>query len=255
MLYLKQVLNYLIIKKVFNPKDASDIIDKELWIQELGKDPIGANVLHYLQNDELIDKNIPRHVIKKMEVGELKLDHDYIVYKSKHENCRNPIWRIYVPNKLRLLLFKKYHNACIHEGSNRIINIIRLRWYWPGMWADIEEFCKHCETCRFMKHDTHKHKYHFTYRNPVEPNHTVATDVIGPLCLTDNGNRYIFTFTDIYDGWTVLVPAPHQSDLELEQPHKHFNWDNWLDDVAFMINCTVTLLVQLLVLHHGKLEK
>ena len=34
-----------------------------------------------------------------------------------------------------------------HMGREKTLMSVRLRFYWPDMWADIRRWCKHCDAC------------------------------------------------------------------------------------------------------------
>ena len=42
---------------------------------------------------------------------------------------------------------KEAHQHVGHLGIAKTFEMIHRRFYWPGFFRDIEEFCKNCEVC------------------------------------------------------------------------------------------------------------
>jgi len=45
---------------------------------------------------------------------------------------------------------------------------------------------------------------------PESPKEIVATDILGPLLLTDNGNSYLLVVTNYFTLWVEAYPMPNQ---------------------------------------------
>ncbi|XP_065182357.1 uncharacterized protein LOC135813066 [Sycon ciliatum] len=84
-----------------------------------------------------------------------------------------------------------------HMGQAKISQRILLRFWWPTILQDVEQYCSRCEPCqrtaRVLRHD----------RAPLiplpvigEPFRVVAIDIIGPLQRTQSGKKYILTLVD-----------------------------------------------------------
>ena len=48
-----------------------------------------------------------------------------------------------------------------------------------------------------------------------EPMERVAVDILGPLPLTERGNRYILVLCDCFTKWTEAYPIPDQESLTI----------------------------------------
>ena len=88
-----------------------------------------------------------------------------------------------------------------HLGFEKTYLKIRTRYFWSGMYSEIEQWCKSCVDCATKK----------TPRNlpkaplqpiPVEgPFDRVAVDVLGPFPTSEKGNKYVIIFTDYLTIW------------------------------------------------------
>ena len=89
-----------------------------------------------------------------------------------------------------------------HLGMTKTLEKIRSRFYWPGQRKDVEDWCKGCEMCASRKCPSTKR------RAPLQsdltggcPLQRVAMDILGPLPLTDRGNKYILVVGDYFTKW------------------------------------------------------
>ena len=58
--------------------------------------------------------------------------------------------RLFVPSRLRRELLKK-HEQDTHMGIQQQLNKTRNEFWWPGMYNDVKQFIKCCETCQKMR--------------------------------------------------------------------------------------------------------
>ena len=97
-----------------------------------------------------------------------------------------------------------------HLGQDKTLSHLKERFYWPGHWNDVHNWCRTCATCASRK--TPSPKMHAQLQ-PVRtgyPMQLVATDILGPLPLTENGNCYSLVATDYFTRWVEAYPIPNQ---------------------------------------------
>jgi len=100
-----------------------------------------------------------------------------------------------LPGTLRDTVVKAYHDNNSHIGLDKLYESIRLKYYWPRMYADLSEYVCSCTECQQTKQPTHHKKAPLEYL-PVE--HVFARfhlDYLGPLPLS-NGFRYLLVAID-----------------------------------------------------------
>lgn len=152
-----------------------------------------------------------------------------IIIPLKYENVRN-IFRflsskltinIEVINKKRKILtdpedikqiLKDYHNSSIggHQGFQRTFRRIQQEYSWKNMFNDISKYIKTCDSCQKNKkliHSKMPMKITSTSSAPLE---RIALDIVGPLPLTPNGNKYLLTFQDDLTKFVGAIPIPTQ---------------------------------------------
>ena len=57
-----------------------------------------------------------------------------------------------LPSALKQDIFCAYHNHLCHQGKEKILSLIKRRFYWPGMDKKIQEMIKFCGRC--VQHKT-----------------------------------------------------------------------------------------------------
>ena len=82
---------------------------------------------------------------------------------------------------LRNRMIEDTHLEMGHQGFAKTYK----NWFWPGMYRQVEDFCKTCHKCQMSKQSTQKPgKPGGTFRVmplPMRPFESIAMDFIGPL--------------------------------------------------------------------------
>ncbi|MCP3661980.1 MAG: DDE-type integrase/transposase/recombinase, partial [Gammaproteobacteria bacterium] len=122
---------------------------------------------------------------------------------------------VVLPRQLRDKVFKEFHDAAwtgSHQGFPRTFEKIASRYYWPGYRQEIKKKCESCRHCAQRKNPRKYTRAELT-NIPLctEPWQRICSDVMGPLPLTERGNKYIVTFTDYFTRWTEAVALPDQT--------------------------------------------
>ena len=86
-----------------------------------------------------------------------------------------------------------------HFGKTKTIQRTLARYYWPSLGKDISDYISTCDICQRRGKPNRKEALH-----PLlvgQPFDRVGIDLIGPLTVTENNNRYIITATDYLTKW------------------------------------------------------
>lgn len=96
-------------------------------------------------------------------------------------------------------ILRDHHDSKLsgHFGFNKTYSKIKDRYNWPNMKTDIRKYIRNCRSCQLNKTNFKP------TRQPMEitstsdkPFDKIFIDVVGPLPLTENGNRFIITAQD-----------------------------------------------------------
>ena len=96
-----------------------------------------------------------------------------------------------------------------HLSINKTYERIKLFTTWTGMKQEIENYIKKCEICQTNKITQHEVKMPLQITNTHEIVwEKCCMDVIGPLTVTTEGNKFILTFQDEFSKYTYYS-CPH----------------------------------------------
>jgi transposase InsO family protein len=117
-----------------------------------------------------------------------------------------------IPKVLVPVVLKDYHEFpfTAHQGVKRTVGFISRKYWWETMRDDVSAFIRQCEACAKIK----------TGRRVIAPLggalvtseflDVVSLDVVGPLPVTDKGNRYLLTFIDHFTRFCEAIPIARQ---------------------------------------------
>lgn len=114
-----------------------------------------------------------------------------------------------MPPPLRYEVLVNAHDdlAGGHLGVYKTYEKLRDRYYWRGMYKDVEHWVRLCNDCPTRKKPRNK------LRAPLLPipvsaaYERMAVDILGPLPVTWKGNRYIVVFVEYLTKWPEIFPV------------------------------------------------
>ena len=90
---------------------------------------------------------------------------------------------------------------CIKVVRNREADGVRL-----GLAGDVGTHLKNCEVCKTTK-VAKQNKVHLQPIKVSQPLELVSIDFVGPLEVSENGNRYVITLQDHFSRWPAAYPV------------------------------------------------
>jgi len=171
--------------------------------------------VHAVQQETVLSKEVIR---REQEADELCnryrgyenfwTDNDGVLYRQGPKE--QP--RIVIPGALVKKVLSSYHELpfTAHQGVSRTIGFISKKYWWETLREDVSVFIKECEACAKRK----------TGRKTVAPLgetqvayeflDVVSLDIVGPLPVTEKGNRYLLTFIDHFTRFCEAIPIARQ---------------------------------------------
>lgn len=109
-------------------------------------------------------------------------------------------WQLVGPRAERLTVLQAVHGAtgAGHFGVTKTLRRLRQSFYWGQFRRDVEDFCRRCDSCTAKKgppEQSHAQLQQFPVGAPME---RVGVDIVGPLPVTDSGNRYVLSVMDYF---------------------------------------------------------
>lgn len=124
-----------------------------------------------------------------------------------------PIKRIFDKQE-RYDIIMQYHNGRQygHLGINKTIKILMGKYYWKGMSKQIRDYILKYPVYQKNKYDRQdRQPPRRIVQLPLQRNEKISMDIVGPLPVTNKGNKFTIT---IQDCLTKTIPAyliPEQS--------------------------------------------
>jgi len=131
--------------------------------------------------------------IEKEKKYELK---EGILYRKKKEKRLQVIRRWEMEG---VLYMTHDHMLSAHFGIKATYEKTKERYYWKGLKEDVETYVKSCDKCQRREKPRGKHELH-----PIEvkePFYMIGIDFVGPLPITEKGNKYIIVAIDYFTKW------------------------------------------------------
>ena len=117
-----------------------------------------------------------------------------------------------IPEALRREVLEDLHEGAVggHLGVDKTIGRLRERFYWPGHFNDVQEWCRNCGVCQTRKSPAPKARAPLKSIITGYPLQLVATDIVGPMPESAGGNRYILVVSDYFTRYVEAYPIPDQ---------------------------------------------
>ena len=114
----------------------------------------------------------------------------------------------HVPTHMRLAVMMREHYPpqVGHPGANKMYTGMRRWFYWGAMVVDVDALVADCTECaRNRVGRRWKTNYLKTFL-PTEPLTELCMDVLGPLPVTTEGNKYLLIIVDRFSKLTRAIP-------------------------------------------------
>ena len=106
-------------------------------------------------------------------------------------------------------LLEEFHSSPTsgHGGISRTIRRIQRKYFWSTLRKDVKSFVKKCPSCQTNKLTRKKTKMPMQITDTSScPFEKIFLDIVGPLTLTENGNKYILTLQDDLSKYSLAIP-------------------------------------------------
>ena len=135
-------------------------------------------------------------------------DEDGVLYYQTPEDPP----RVVIPILLVPTVLSYYHELpfTAHQGVSRTMSFIGRKYWWQTMRQDVVTFIKECSACARRKTG---HELKAPLGEALVAKEflvVVSLDIVGPLPVTERGNRYLLTFVDHITRFCEAVPIVKQ---------------------------------------------
>ena len=132
-------------------------------------------------------------------------------------------FKLLVPARYKADILRHSHDTLFaaHLGLRKTFERVRQRFHWYGMRSDVKQHIALCDTCQRSKAAHRKHRAALKDYRVGAPLDRVAVDVMGPLPVTAQGNKYLIVVCDYFTRWVEAFPLPDQKADRVAQTFVH----------------------------------
>ncbi len=122
------------------------------------------------------------------------------------------VWQLIVPRSLQQDVFQQLHCSPTagHFGVTKTLRRVRERFYWARNHQDVSDWCRSCTACASRKGPMRRPRAPMAQYNVGVPIERVALDILGPLPVSEAGNKYLLIVADYFTKWPEGYPLPNQ---------------------------------------------
>lgn len=141
------------------------------------------------------------------EIEKLFLDKGVLYRRAILQNEK--INQLVLPSHFRDTAFKLLHTNLGHHGRDRTIQLMKERFFWPGMFLEITERIKNCERCIKFK-TPEKNSAELVSIESYQPLDLVCMDYLS-LEKSKGGFENILVITDHFTRYSQAFPSRNQT--------------------------------------------
>lgn len=122
------------------------------------------------------------------------------------------LWLPAVPAGLQAQVLTQVHDGvgAGHFGRRKTLLRLKEAFYWPQRSKAVIAWCRDCSVCARRKGPVKRQHGPMQRYSAGTPMERVGIDVLGPMPVTDRGNRYLLVAVDYFTKWPEAIPMPNQ---------------------------------------------
>ncbi|KAL4007477.1 hypothetical protein ACER0C_001329 [Sarotherodon galilaeus] len=135
-------------------------------------------------------------------------DATYVLRKGVLYECKGKTEAIALPQAPRHKVMELGHSVpwAGHLGFHKSLHRIASRFVWPGMYTQLQQFCKSCQICQLTLNKGVARAHLQPLPVIDTPFERIGMDVVGPLERSSSGNRYILVICDYATRYPEAFP-------------------------------------------------
>jgi len=202
-----------IIRKLNILNQHNKLLNLEQIKNAQSEDPIYGPLIKHILKPKYKINYLPQYIQRKKK--------EYYVKNNVLYNSNN---QIIVPPSLRHNIIQHYHQSTIHQHAKPVYNMVKEKFYWSGMNVDIRRYIRHCEECKMAKGAADNKQGYMELFTPTKPFQQIAVDIVGPLPVCSNNDKYILSVMDRFSRYIKLFPISnvHAKTIAIILRQKYF---------------------------------
>lgn len=118
-------------------------------------------------------------------------------------------WKYVVPHESRPGILLECHDdpKSAHLGTQKTIDRILTKYYWPGVSVDVKKYVRECKVCQMSKSRNDRPAGLMgNYRPARSPWQMISMDLLGPFPRSRNGHVALLVVSDWFTKYPCLMP-------------------------------------------------
>lgn len=117
-----------------------------------------------------------------------------------------------VPSSMQSKVLEQIHNSPSggHFGRKKTLSVLKARYYWINRNRSVLDWCRNCKVCCSRKGPRKRQHGPAQLYLVGAPMERVAVDIVGPLPVTEQGNKYMLVAMDYFTKWPEVFAIPDQ---------------------------------------------
>ena len=144
-----------------------------------------------------------------------------MLYRKFEKDDGSLLYQLVTPKDRQKEVIRYHHDIASsgHLGVEKTLSRIRQGFYWPGVTDSVKRYCRECDDCTAKRLSRESNKAPLGQYLVGESMERIMMDILGPLPLSNLGNKYILVIADWFTKWTECVAIP---DMETKTVAKAF---------------------------------
>lgn len=144
-------------------------------------------------------------------------DEDGLLKMLKSGQLGEELKVVVVPRAFRRNVLILAHDRHGHLGTKKVRALMDSRVTWPGIGADVTEWCESCAVCQKEKRSGVRKIPMQRVPVVVQPFEKVAIDLVGPFERSPQGFRVVLTMMDLATRWPEAIPLKKATAMEVAE--------------------------------------
>uniref|UniRef100_A0A3B1J8K5 Gypsy retrotransposon integrase-like protein 1 n=1 Tax=Astyanax mexicanus TaxID=7994 RepID=A0A3B1J8K5_ASTMX len=138
------------------------------------------------------------------------VEREGVLYRRAYPSGRgSEYFQLLLPQCLQKEVLHSVHDDHGHQGTERTLQLLRDRCFWPNMTQDVERWCQQCQRCTLGKAVQPKVRAFQGTLQAAHPNEILAIDftILEPA---SDGKENVLILTDIFTKYTQAIATKDQ---------------------------------------------
>ena len=121
--------------------------------------------------------------------------------------------QLVVPKQLKHNVLRSYHDCLAgggHAGIKRTWAALKIKYYWPQMYQEMNNYIRSCMNCQINKTDRKKSPAPLTTLPVANTFHRLHINILCSLPKTKEGYQYVLLVVDSFSKWVEEFPLKTQ---------------------------------------------